>query len=101
MEYVKLTLVLQIAVIRCTISDEYKNIDAVCGGFLLKTRNYFFNEFIAESVGKYRYPVIHYPVPRQLRMPVDHTTYKHYIPACYEMQLTFCVYSAMHMITKI
>ena len=63
MEYVKLALVLELIVARGAISNENKYINTVFGGFFLKTCNHVLNKLVAESVGKYGYPLVHPLIP--------------------------------------
>ena len=59
MEDVELAFVLHRVIVGTAVCYEDKNVYAVFLGFLLQTRNYMLNEFVAESIGKYSYPLVH------------------------------------------
>lgn len=60
MEYIKLTLILELVITRAAVCNEHKHINAVFSGFFMETCNYMLNKFVAESIGEYSYPLVHY-----------------------------------------
>ena len=59
MEKVQLALVLQFMIVDRAVRNKHKNIHAIFSGFLLQSGNYMLDEFVAVSIRKYRYPMVH------------------------------------------